>query len=132
MKADEVAIRAVIEGWAKATREGRQDDVLAQHLDDAVVFDVLPPLRYESAAKYRESWDEWQPDTQGEMTFELEDLSISASVDAGFAFGLLQGGGTLRNGQTFRDTVRLTFCLRKQSGKWLVVHQHVSKPYEQA
>jgi ketosteroid isomerase-like protein len=27
--------------------------------------------------------------------------------------------------------VRITFCLRKQGGKWLVAHQHVSKPLEQ-
>ncbi len=131
MKSEEMAIREVIEDWARATREGRHDDVLANHLDDLVIFDVLPPLRYESAAMYRESWDEWQPDAHGEMKFELEDLSISAGVDVGFAFGLLQCGGTLPNGKTFRDTVRITFCLRKQDGKWLVAHQHVSKPLVQ-
>ncbi len=131
MKSEETAIREVIEDWARATREGRHDDVLANHLDDLVIFDVLPPLRYESATKYRESWDEWQPDAQGEMKFELEDLTISAGVDVGFAFGLLQCGGTLPDGKTFRDTVRITFCLRKQHGKWLVAHQHVSKPLGQ-
>ena len=131
MKSDETAIREVIEDWANATREGRHDEVLANHLDDLVIFDVLPPLRYESAAKYRESWDEWQPDAQGEMKFELEDLSICAGVDVGFAFGLLQCGGTLPNGKSFRDTVRITFCLRKRGGKWLVAHQHVSKPLGQ-
>jgi ketosteroid isomerase-like protein len=131
MKSEEAAIREVIEHWARATREGRHDDVLANHLDDLVIFDVLPPMRYESAARYRESWDEWQPDAQGEMQFELEDLSISAGDDVGFAFGLLQCGGALPNGKTFRDTVRITFCLRKLGGKWKIAHQHVSKPFGQ-
>lgn len=71
MKSEESAIREVLEGWARATKEGRHDEVLANHLDDLVIFDVLPPMKYESAAAYRESWDDWQPDTQGEMRFEL-------------------------------------------------------------
>lgn len=129
MRANEAEIRDVLEKWAKATREGRHDDVLANHSDDLVTFDVLPPMKYESAAAYRESWDEWQPDAQGEMRFELEDLTISAGTEVGFAFGLLQCGGTLPNGKTFRDTVRVTFGLRKQTGEWKVAHQHVSKPY---
>ncbi len=131
MKSDERAIREVLAGWARATSEGRHDDVLANHLDDLVIFDVLPPMKYESAAAYRKSWDDWQPDAQGAMRFELDGLSITAGDDVGFAFGLLQCGGTLPGGKTFRDTVRITFCLRKQDGRWKVAHQHVSKPYGQ-
>lgn len=129
MKSEETEIRDVLERWARATREGRHDEVLANHLDDLVIFDVLPPMRYESAAAYRESWEAWQPNAQGDMTFELKDLSVRAGADVGFAFGLLQCGGTLPDGKTFRDTVRITFCLRKLGGGWKVAHQHVSKPY---
>lgn len=131
MKSGEVAIRDVLEDWARATREGRRDDVLANHLNDLVIFDVLPPLKYDSAESYRAGWDDWQPDAQGEMRFELQDLSINAGEEVGFAFGLLQCGGTLPNGGTFRDTVRVTFCLRKVEGSWKVAHQHVSKPHGQ-
>lgn len=128
MKSDESAIREVLEDWARATREGRRDDVLANHQDDLVLFDVLPPMKYESAAAYRDSWDDWQPDARGEIRFELEELSITAGEEVGFAFGLLQCGGTLPDGRTFRDTVRVTFCLCKRNGGWKVAHQHVSKP----
>lgn len=132
MTSEELAIRQVVEDWARATREGRHDDVLVNHQDGLVIFDVLPPMKYESAAAYRESWDDWQPDAQGEMRFEIEGLSVTAGEEVGFAFGLLQCGGTLPGGMTFRDTVRVTFCLRKQGGKWKVAHQHVSKPYAKA
>ncbi len=131
MQPDELAIREVLDAWARATREGRHDEVLANHLGESVIFDVLPPLRYDTAAAYRKSWDDWQPDVQGEMRFELEDLSITAGDDVGFAFGLLQCGGTLPGGKTFSDTVRITFCLRKLDGRWKVAHQHVSKPVGQ-
>ena len=129
MNTDETAIRKILGEWTRVTREGPQKDVLKSHSDDAVFYDVLPPLMYESAAAYRASWDEWQPDTQGDMQFELEDLKVTANSEVAFAYGLLQCGGTLPDGKAFQDTVRSTFCLRKVSGEWKIFHQHVSKPY---
>jgi len=126
---DQTAIRKLLGEWTRVTREGPQDDVLKNHSDDAVFYDVLPPLKYESAAAYRASWDEWHPDTQGDVQFELEDLKVTASSEVAFAHGILQCGGTLPDGKTFKDTVRSTFCLRKVSGEWTVFHQHLSKPY---
>lgn len=122
------AIRALLESWASATRQGRPDDVMANHAADVLVYDVLPPMKYESAAAYRKSWDDWQPDTQGEARFELEDLSVTAGADVAFAHGFIQCGGTLPNGRTFQDTVRATFCLGRANGQWKVLHQHISKP----
>lgn len=130
MNIDELAIRALLDEWTRSTREGRQDDVLKNHDDNVLIYDFLPPMKYESASAYRESWDEWQPDAQGEMRFELENLSITAGTDVAFAHGILQCGGTLPDGNTFRDTVRATFCLRKIGTQWKVFHQHISKPYD--
>ncbi|MCO6456213.1 MAG: nuclear transport factor 2 family protein [Pirellulaceae bacterium] len=126
---DEDAIRLLLNEWARATREGRQDDVLASHAEELLIFDVLPPLMYESATSYRASWDAWQPDPQGEMTFHLDSLRVTAGSDVGFAHGILQCGGVLADGRTFSDTARATFCLRKVDGDWKVFHQHISKPF---
>jgi ketosteroid isomerase-like protein len=125
---DEAQIRALLAAWARATREGRPDDVLARHAPGARIFDVLPPLAYDSAAAYRASWGEWQPRTQGAVRFELRDLVVSAGSDVAFAHGLIDCGGTLSDGRTFADVVRATFCLSRRDGCWQVVHQHVSKP----
>ena len=125
---DETEIRSLLENWTQATREGRQDDVLKRHAADVVIYDVLPPLKYTSAADYRASWDEWQPAAKGEMKFELEELKVYTGVDTAFAFGILQCGGTLPSGKQFKDTVRATFCLRKDGDDWIVMHQHISKP----
>jgi ketosteroid isomerase-like protein len=129
MPHDEQQIRALLNEWAKATREARLDDVLKDHSENLVIFDVLPPLKYTSAAAYRKSWGDWQPKTQGDARFELENLSVTAGDQVAFAYGFIQCGGTLPDGQVFSDTVRATFCLQKVSGTWKVVHQHVSKPF---
>lgn len=125
---DAQQIRTLLERWADATRNGRRDEVLANHAPDALIFDVLPPLQYEGTAAYRKSWDEWQPETAGEGLFHLDELQVTAGQDAGFAHGIIHCGGTLPDGSSFEDTVRATFCLRKIDGRWRVTHQHISMP----
>jgi ketosteroid isomerase-like protein len=127
---DEAQIRSILAGWAAATRKGQKDQVLANHLSDVLIYDVLAPMKYEGAAAYRKSWDEWQPDTQGEGQFDLQDLSVTVGGDAAFAHCFIKCGGVLPDGRTFEDLVRATFCLRKLSGSWKVAHQHISKPIQ--
>lgn len=129
---DEVQVRLVLQRWAATTRKGQHDDFPANHSPDVLIYDVLAPMKYEGAAAYRQSWDEWQPATQGEGQFELEDLSVTAGADVAFAHCFIRCGGVLPNGKTFEDLVRATFCLRKVSGSWKVAHQHISKPIQVA
>ena len=129
---DEAQVRLVLQQWATATRKGQRDHVLANHLPDVLIYDVLAPMKYEGATAYRQSWDEWQPDTQGEGQFDLQDLFVTAGVDVAFAHCFIKCGGVFPNGKTFEDLVRATFCLRKVSGSWKVAHQHISKPIQRS
>lgn len=128
--ADEGQSRALLEAWAAATRQNRKSEVLANHSPGVLIYDVLPPRKYEGAEAYRRSWDEWQPETQGEGQFNLEGLSVTAGSDVAFATCFIRCGGTLPNGHTFQDLVRATFCLQRLKGAWVVSHQHISKPFE--
>jgi ketosteroid isomerase-like protein len=122
-------VREVLDQWASTTRKGLLDEVLKNHTPNVVIFDVLPPMQYEGAAAYRQSWGDWQPETQGEGVFDLQDLRIVSGTDVAFAYGFIHCGGTLPNGKTFEDLVRATFCLQKIEGAWRVSHQHISKPF---
>ncbi|KAF0813077.1 hypothetical protein IGB42_02477 [Andreprevotia sp. IGB-42] len=126
---DETAIRTLIEQWAENTRSGALDRVLDGHAADAVIYDVLPPVQYIGTAAYRQSWDDWQPQTQGELRFEVQGLRIHAGEQVAFAYGLIHCGGTLQGGNTFEDWVRATFCLEQHDGQWRITHQHISMPH---
>jgi ketosteroid isomerase-like protein len=128
---NEVKIRALLEQWAFTTQSGLRDEILANHSPDVVIYDVLPPMKYEGATAYRKSWDEWQPDTTGNNIFELQELNVTAGADVAFAHGVIHCGGTLTDGKTFEDWVRATFCLRKNDDRWLIEHQHISMPRRQ-
>ena len=124
------AVVSVLEKWAEATRQDRKDDVLNNHAENVVIFDVLGPMKYQGRAEYRTSWGEWQPESMPEMVFALKDLRITAGSDVGFAYGFIHCAGTTPDGHDFEDLVRATFCLEQHDGRWLVTHQHISKPME--
>ena len=121
-------VHVALEDWARATREGRQDDVLKNHLPEATISDVLAPLKYEGTAAYRASWDEWQPETSSEGMFDFEEIHVTAGEGVAFAYGVIRCGGTLPDGRSFEDRVRATFCLRKEGSHWRIAHRHISMP----
>jgi ketosteroid isomerase-like protein len=128
MTTEESAVRDLLQEWAAATRQGRLDDVLARHRPDALIYDVLAPMKYDGAAAYRASWGDWHPETQSEGLFDWEDLQVTADADLAFAHGFIRCGGTTPDGESFADLVRATFCLQRTEGGWNVAHQHISKP----
>jgi ketosteroid isomerase-like protein len=127
-RTDEDEIRALLERWAEATRHDRRDAILAEWAADALVFDVLPPLRFEGAEAYRRSWDAWQPPFELPSLFEIHDLVIKAGREVAFAHFLLRCGGTLPGGKVIEDWARATICLGKTETGWVVRHQHISMP----
>ncbi|MBD3315025.1 MAG: hypothetical protein GF344_04505 [Chitinivibrionales bacterium] len=70
---DELEIQKVLEKWAYNTRIGAQDNIVDNHSGSIVVYDVLPSMKYEGAKAYRDSWDEWQPQTKGKKRFDLHE-----------------------------------------------------------
>jgi ketosteroid isomerase-like protein len=124
----ESQVAALLVSWASATRQNRTEDILRNHSADAVIFDVLAPMKYEGTEAYRRSWGDWQPHIRGEGVFQLENLVVSAGAEIAFAHCFIRCGGMFENGKSFEDLVRATFCLEKIAGSWRVIHQHISKP----
>ncbi len=125
---DKQRIRRLLNQWRDATREGRKDDVLANHAKNVLIYDPIPPFKYEGAAAYRKSFDRWWPETESEGKFDLHDLQITAGDEVAYAHGVIVCGGKKPGGEAFEDRVRLTVCLRKLRGKWTVTHTHTSMP----
>lgn len=91
-------IKSVLSQWVESTRFDKKDHILAHHLSNAVIFDVLAPLKYQTTAAYRDNFNRWQPPFEIPCLFELSELSIKAEADIGFAHCLIHCGGTLPDG----------------------------------
>ncbi|MFD1935659.1 MULTISPECIES: YybH family protein [Nonomuraea] len=129
MQTDDERIRALIELWAEAVHGGDLKGVLADHAEDIVMFDVPPP--YEGVRgldAYRDTWPpffQWQANG---ASFEIESLEVTAGEDVAFAHALLRCGTREEFAANPDNRLRLTLGLRKDDGRWVVVHEHHSFP----
>jgi ketosteroid isomerase-like protein len=75
---------------------------------------------------YRQTWELFFSSNQGgDGSFNLEDLTVTASNTVAYAHGLLRIAGSKE------PVCRLSIGLRKIRGKWLIAHEHHSYPYEE-
>ena len=129
MADDETQIRALIERWARAVHDGDLGDVLADHSDDIVMFDVPPPSDgVRGIEAYRETWPpffEWQ---ERGASFEIVSLDVTAGDDVAFAYALFRCGTQAELAKDPDNRLRLTIGLRKEGGRWIVAHEHHSFP----
>jgi uncharacterized protein (TIGR02246 family) len=127
MPDDEKQIRTLIERCAAAVHTGDMEQVLADHSDDIVMFDVPPPHEgVRGIDAYRETWPpffEWQ--ARG-ASFEIVSLDVTAGEEVAYAHALLRCGSPQDLAEHPENRLRLTLGLRKQGGRWVVAHEHHS------
>jgi uncharacterized protein (TIGR02246 family) len=127
MTEHEQEIRALVERWAAAVHRGDMDEVLADHTDDIVMFDVPPPHQgVRGIDAYRSTWPpffEWQASG---AVFEIESSEVTAGADVAWVWALLRCGTPEELAAEPERRLRLTVGLRREGGRWVVAHEHHS------
>ena len=121
-------VRECVETLAQAIREKDIDALMTHYAPDVVVFDLMPPLNVQSSDRYRKNFEKWFASMQGPIEYEMNDLRISMSDSHAFCFCLGHVKGMRAGGEPVDYWVRVTSCLQKANGQWLVGHEHVSMP----
>ena len=124
MTDNEREIRTLIERWAAAVHAGDLATVIADHSADIVMFDVPPP--YEGVRgidAYRAVWPDFFKWQASGATFELVSLDVVEGGAVAFAYALLR---CAMAGDVSPQRLRLTLGLRKENGRWTVLHEHHS------
>lgn len=118
-------IRAVIDNWAKAIRDANLQEILKNHTENILMFDVPVPMQSRGLEEYKKTWELFfQYSSGGEGSFELEELEITASERVAFCSALIR----LAKGRS--PECRLTIGLKKIDGQWMISHEHHSAPHE--
>jgi len=121
-------IMETINNWVKAIRAKDVNAVMSHYSPDILLFDLAPPLQYVGGDEYRKNWNEWFATWQGQIGYEIQNLSITVSDDGAFRHSLNRISGNRTNGEETDVWVRATACYRKSDGTWLITHEHVSVP----
>ena len=124
------AIMQVLKDYEKAFRAKDLDGIMAIYDPDVVAYDITPPLRYEGAAAYRKSWQQFLETYDGPLEMEIRDLKLSFSGAVAVTYNLERFSGKLKGGEHSEIWVRVTDVYSKKDGKWRIVHEHASVPVD--
>ena len=130
LKENETQVRDLIENWAKAVREKNMDAILAFHSVDFVMYDVPEPFQSVGLEAYRKTWDIFFKYTKPGV-FDIHELHVVADEDVAFAFGRMQCSDKAGRDDYFPLDFRITICLKKIKGQWMILHEHHSIPAAQ-
>jgi uncharacterized protein (TIGR02246 family) len=126
--ADEKAIRALIERWAKAVREEDRAGIRADHDPEILMFDVPPPFLSQGLDAYMKTWETFFSAAERPVAFDFHDVKITAGKDVAFATATGECVNIDSKGTREELSFRLTMGLRKIDGLWRVMHEHHSLP----
>ena len=126
----EAEVRARIDDRARATRAKDVEGIMACYAPETLSFDCHSHLQFKGAEPLRKHLEACMPCMQGPMTFEIHDLEVAAHRDVAFCHYLARYGATGSSGEEHTGWLRVTVCLRKVGGKWLIVHDHCSVPFD--
>ena len=131
MTADETDIRALIAAYAAAIAAKDPDGAQAPFAPGAVIFGLAPPLvsLADDPEAGRAGFMVWFDTWRGPIDYDTRDLVVLKSGHLALARGLLHIHGTKSDGEQVSTWTRVTYGLRKLSGAWKIVHEHLSTPF---
>jgi uncharacterized protein (TIGR02246 family) len=126
----EAEIRAIIEARSRAVRAGDVSAMMADVVDDVVIFDVVDPLRRVGKTASRDRVTEWVASYEGPISWEYRDVQVEAAGDVAFSHALSRVTGKLKTGTKIDMWFRTKLGFRRTGGRWLIVHDHGSVPFD--
>jgi ketosteroid isomerase-like protein len=130
MTADENAIRDLLDTFARAIYNKDAAGAIATLSNDAVGFDLAPPLRMAPETMHDPAvLEDWFGTWAGPIVSKSHDDKIAVNGDLGHAYGLQHMTGTKTDGEDVDLWFRSTVCFRCEGGRWRITHIHDSVPF---
>jgi uncharacterized protein (TIGR02246 family) len=128
---NQAEVQALLDRLIAAARRKDLAAVMACYAEDAVLFDLMPPLRITGATAYRKNWQAAFQMTEGPFGIELRDVAILASGDLACSHALQRVTAVSKeNGEKIDFWLRQTVAFRKTADGWRIVHEHGSVPVD--
>jgi uncharacterized protein (TIGR02246 family) len=125
-------LRDLVDERVRAVRERDSATLAAHPAEDVITFDVLPPLNSRGSQATAAHLQAWLDGYDGPIEYFTQDVQVSAEGDLGFCSFLYHVGGKLKTGDQISMWVRATLCCRRLDGRWRIVHDHESVPFDPA
>jgi ketosteroid isomerase-like protein len=127
----EVDIRAILDDRLDALQERDARRFLKHYQIGFSTFELGPPLEYLNGDPTNtEGLEKWFASFEGEVTYRMRDLRITANDSVGYAHSLYHIGGKKTDGAVVDMWSRQTVCFAKMGSEWKITHAHTSVPMD--
>lgn len=129
---DEQQIRDIFTGWFEATARKDVDGAMRNVDANIVSYEHDAPLQYLGVDAVRRVCQQGMDYSDGAITWTVPDTTIVVQGDLAVQWGLNRMTSTDKSGKVTEMWSRGTRIFRKVDGRWSMVHQQVSFPYDPA
>lgn len=126
---DEAQLRQLIADQMSAICAKDVDRIMNHYAAETIVFDVKPPFQTRGADAWRRTWEACLPYFPDSFQTEMRDLSLTVSGDVALAHWLFRFTGMEKDHPAMQTWLRSTAGYRRIRGRWQIVHEHVSVPF---
>ncbi|MFZ4807075.1 MAG: YybH family protein [Hyphomicrobiaceae bacterium] len=123
-------MRAMIAAWSKALEAKDAAGLVADYDPETVLYDVKPPHKITGPAAIRSMWENCLPHLPDRFTSEHRDLTLTVGRDLAVMHALHAIHPVGTDHPAAGMWIRVSACYRKTAGRWRVMHEHVSVPFD--
>lgn len=126
----EAEVRKEFEEWFRDAATKDLDSVMTKVAGGVVSFEHEMPLKYVGADAIRTVCEQGFNVMRGEFRWDIPDLQIIVRGDIAITWGLNHMQAQEPGKEKVESWSRGTRVFQKIDGKWKLIHQHVSFPYD--
>lgn len=103
--------------------------MISHYAADAVLYDVKPPYQTMGAIAWKHTWEACIGYFPPSFGIEIRDLHIHAGADVAMSHFIFRLTGAGKDHPAAQTWLRTTTGYKKIQGKWKIVHEHGSVPF---
>ncbi|WP_338018289.1 YybH family protein [Streptomyces taklimakanensis] len=123
-------MRSIHRQWSVDTAAKNLDGLMDHIAEDVVSYEHDAPLRHTGVERVREVCRRGLAASSGSVGWEVPDLTVLVDGDVAVAWGLNRMTARPPDGTATESWSRGTRVFRRRDGEWVMVHQHLSYPYD--
>ncbi len=127
---DKGLIGELIEGFHLAVHDKDAQKAIACFADDALIFDLAPPLQSKPyRADSNPELEDWFATWRSPIVIADRDLVIETGGEIGYSQSLQHLTGNKLDGEDVDLWYRATMGFRRSNDRWYIAHLHESVPF---
>jgi ketosteroid isomerase-like protein len=123
---DKALLQKVLDGWSTMNPA----DAAKFYAQGPGTFFDITPLKYSSWDEYENGVRKLLVNYQSLKLTSNDDAAVHVHGDLAWATATVKEDAVTKAGKHEMATLRWTVIWEKQSGKWLIVHDHTSEPLQ--